>query len=244
MTGVAVGPISQAKPIMTFSIRLLVVAFVLSTVSLAAWADDGEYPILAEDGSLVANHRIPAELENSIEKMQDVVVAAHPNGKVTLYEFYDLNCPYCRQASADIDELVKSDPQLRLVLVPFAVLGIPSILAARVEYAVARLATPAKFYEFHRLVYQGRGVVDAQRAFAAAKQTGLDAKKVLAVANEQTFAEVMTAHVHLGDALQIQATPGFVIKGVVIVGYPGKAALTKVIASAERCGKVVCEAEK
>lgn len=226
---------------MTPLVRMLIAAALVLAAPMAVRADDGEFPILAEDGSLVANHSIPAELENAIGKMQDVVVAANPQGKVTLYEFYDLNCPYCRKASADIDELVKSNPQLRLVLVPFAVLGVPSILAARVEYAVARLASPEQFYRFHRLVYQGRGTIDAQRAFAAAQQTGLDMNKVLAVANEQTFAEVMTAHVHLGDALEIQATPGFVIKGVTIVGYPGKETLAKVIASVERCGKVVCD---
>jgi protein-disulfide isomerase len=53
----------------------------------------------------------------------------------------------------------------------------------------------------------------------------------------------MTAHVRLGDALGIQATPGFVIKGVAIVGYPGKVALQKMIASVQRCGAVICAGE-
>jgi protein-disulfide isomerase len=223
--------------------RFAFAAFVVAVGTLAgavAHADEGQFPIKADDGSLVANHRIPAELESAIEKLPDVVVAANPKGKVTLYEFYDLNCPYCRKASTDIDELVRANRELRLVLVPFAVLGIPSILAARVEYAVARLAAPQQFYEFHRLVYAGRGVVDDRRAFEAAQKIGLDMAKVRAIANEDSFAKVMTAHVRLGDALGIQVTPGLVIKGVAIVGYPGKAALAKVIASAQRCGAVVC----
>jgi protein-disulfide isomerase len=222
-----------------FTFAVLVVAAGTLAGAIAR-ADEGEFPIKADDGTTIANHRIPAELESAIEKLPDVVVAANPKGKVTLYEFYDLNCPYCRKALADIDEMVRANRQLRLVLVPFAVLGIPSILAARVEYAVARLATPRKFYEFHRLVYAGRGVVDDRRAFEAAQKIGLDMVKVRAIANEDSFAQVMTAHVRLGDALGIQATPGLVIKGVAIVGYPGKAALTKVIASAEKCGKVIC----
>ena len=210
------------------------------SAAFAARADDAEFPIMAEDGTPIANHRMPAEVEAQIEKLNDVVVAANPKGKVTLNEFYDLNCPYCRKASADIDELVKSNPNLRLVLVPFPVLGIPSILAARVEYAVAKLATPQQFYKFHRLVYSGRGTVDDKRAFAAAQAIGLDMAKVQQIASADSFGKDMTAHVHLGDALGIQATPGLVIKGVTIVGYPGKAALTKVIASVQRCGAVVC----
>lgn len=221
--------------------RLLLCAFVILIVPAAVRADVGELPIMADDGTPIANHRVPAEVESQIEKLAGVVVAANPKGKVTLNEFYDLNCPYCRKASADIDELVKSNPNLRLVLVPFPVLGIPSILAGRVEYAVAKLATPQQFYKFHRLVYAGRGTVDDKRAFAAAEKIGLDMDKVRQISNADSFAKDMTTHVRLGDKLGIQATPGLVIKGVTIVGYPGKAALTKIVASVERCGAVVCE---
>ncbi len=96
------------------------------------------------------------------------MVAANPQGDVTLVEFYDLNCPFCRRASAEIETMVKADPRLRLVLVPFPVLGIPSVLAGRVELAVAKSVPPEKFYEFHRAVYAGRGTIDGQRALAVA----------------------------------------------------------------------------
>ena len=145
-------------------------AFALSSMHAQAQGLPTQYPIKADDGTIIANHRITAELEDQIEKLQNVVVAANPKGKVTLYEFYDLNCPYCRKASSDIAELVRGNPELRLVLVPFPVLGIPSILAARVEYAVARLASASDFYKFHHLVYAGRGVIDDKRAFEAAPQ--------------------------------------------------------------------------
>lgn len=220
--------------------RLLLCAVLLLSFQAVARADEGEFPIKADDGTVIANHRVPGEAESQIEKLVGVVVAANPNGKITLNEFYDLNCPYCRKASADIDELVRSNKNLRLVLVPFPVLGIPSILGARVEYAVTKLATPQQFYKFHRLVYAGRGVVDDKRAFEAAKAIGLDMTKVQQLASADSFAADMKTHLRAGDALGIQATPGLVIRGVTINGYPGKAALAKVIASVERCGAVVC----
>jgi protein-disulfide isomerase len=220
--------------------KLLAILILSSGLAVAAQADSGDYPIKADDGEIIANHKIPADLEARIEKLPNVVVAANPNGKVTLHEFYDLNCPYCRQASADIDALVKSNPNLRLVLVPFPVLGIPSILAARIEYAVVKLATPEQFYKFHRLVYQGRGVIDDKRAFEAAKQVGLDAQKVFDLANSESFAADMKQHLQLGDALGIQATPGLVIKGVTFVGYPGRKALAGIVDAAQRCGQVMC----
>jgi protein-disulfide isomerase len=220
--------------------KFLAILILSSGLAVAAQADPGDYPIKADDGEIIANHKIPADLEARIEKLPNVVVAANPNGKVTLHEFYDLNCPYCRQASADIDALVKSNPNLRLVLVPFPVLGIPSILAGRIEYAVVKLATPEQFYKFHRLVYQGRGVIDDKRAFEAAKQVGLDAQKVFDLANSESFAADMKQHLQLGDALGIQATPGLVIKGVTFVGYPGRKALAGIVDAAQRCGQVMC----
>lgn len=221
--------------------RSFVIVMLSFGLAVAAQADPGDYPIKADDGEVIANHKIPADLEARIEKLPSVVIAANPAGKITLVEFYDLNCPYCRQASADIDALVKGNPNLRLVLVPFPVLGIPSILAGRIEYAVAKLATPEQFYRFHRLVYQGRGVIDDKRAFAAAKEIGLDPQKVLDLANSESFAADMKQHLQLGDALGIQATPGLIIKGVAFVGYPGKKALAGVVAAAQRCGEVMCK---
>jgi protein-disulfide isomerase len=217
----------------------LTVALLMLVAPLSAQADEGFYPIKADDGSVVANHRVPVELESQIEKLPGVAVVGNPRGEVTLNEFYDVNCPYCRKASADIDALLKSNPELRLVLVPFPVLGIASIQGTRVELAVKLLA-PKKFYAFHRMLDQSRGVVDGNRALAAAKTLGLDMAKVTKVANEDALADVMTAHVRLGDALAIQATPGFVIKGVAIVGYPGPRSLANLIQSVQRCDAVIC----
>lgn len=224
-------------------LRATLFAFIAALLLFAAQgarAEEGWFPIKADDGTIIANHRVPVELESQIEKLPGIVIVGNPRGEVTLNEFYDLNCPYCRLASKDIAKMIRSNPELRLVLVPFPVLGIPSIQAGKVEAAVARLATPKQFYEFHRSVYATRGVVDGSRAFAAAKALGLDMAKVEKIANSSDIVTNLLAHLRLGNALAIQATPGFVIKGVAIVGYPGPKSLAKVIESVQRCGKVVC----
>ena len=87
-------------------------------------------------------------------------------------EFYDLNCPYCRIASSDIADMVDLDSELRLVLVPYPILGIPSVGASRVELALAKLGTPQQFYDFHRRVYAQRGTTDGNRALAIAQELG------------------------------------------------------------------------
>ncbi|MGN6570201.1 MAG: thioredoxin domain-containing protein [Pseudolabrys sp.] len=220
--------------------RILAVAGLLA-MSFAAQADEGYYPIKADDGETIANHRVPVEIESLIETAPGIIVAGNPKGDVTLVEFYDVNCPFCRAASGDIDALMRSNKELRLVLVPFPVLGIPSIQGTRVELAVAKLTSAANFYKFHRMLDQDRGVVDGAKALAAAKAIGLDQKKVLEAANDDKLADVMKAHLKLGDALAIEATPGFVIKGVVLVGYPGPKSMAQIVASVEKCGAVICE---
>src|SRR5665647_3421248 len=94
----------------------LVAAAVFIVAASAALADDGQFPIKADDGTVIANHAVTSELESQIEKLPGVVVVGNVKGKVTLTEFYDLNCPYCRKASADIADLVRGNPELRFCL--------------------------------------------------------------------------------------------------------------------------------
>lgn len=197
-----------------------------------------ELPLVGDDGQRIANHSV--KLPGPIDQLPGVVVAANPGGSTTLVEFYDLNCPYCRIAAADIADLVELDPQLRLVLVPFPILGIPSIAASRVELAVAKLGTPQQFYAFHRKVYAQRGTTDGERALAIAQGLGLDAKALAKVGDSDEVTVIMKNHVRLGDALGLAATPSFVIGGVAILGYPGRYRLQAIVDAASTCGKVLC----
>jgi protein-disulfide isomerase len=197
-----------------------------------------EYPLTNNDGSALPNHTV--RLIGPIDRLPGVVVAANPNGKTTLYEFYDLNCPYCRAASADIAAMVERDQDLRLVLVPFPVLGIPSIMSGRVELAVAKLGTPKQFYEFHRKMYAQRGTIDGDRALAVARGLGFDQKALLSAGNGDDITAIMKNHLTVGDSLGLAATPSFVIDDVAILGYPGRERLQAIVNAAATCGKVMC----
>jgi protein-disulfide isomerase len=199
---------------------------------------ESELPLTADSGDRLANHSV--KLPGPIDRLPGVVVAVNPNGKITLVEFYDLNCPYCRVASTDIADMVDLDPQVRLVLVPFPVLGIASIEASRIELAVAKLGTPTQFYAFHRKVYVQRGTTDGNRAFDIARGLGLDAKKLIAVGNSDEVTEQMKNHVRLGDDLGLAATPSFIIGGVAVLGYPGRYRLQAIVDAMNNCGKVLC----
>lgn len=222
-------------------IRILAIGALLLSAPALAQAQAPRYPLKAADGSPIQNAVIKPDRVVGAEKLPGAVIAANPQGDVTLVEFYDLNCPFCRRASADVDALVQSDSGLRLVLVPFPVLGIPSILAGRVEIAASKSLTPQKFYQFHRALYAGRGTIDGQRAMALATgEFGLDTQKLIEAANDDGITETMKAHLRFADGFGIKATPSYLIHDVAIQGHPGRKTLQDVITSVRKCAKAVC----
>lgn len=223
-------------------VMLAVAVLLLAVAPSVAQSSDPEmqwdYPLLGDDGQHVSNHAV--KLPGPLDRLPGVTVAGNRHGKVTLAEFYDLNCPYCRQAAADIGELISQDRELRVLLVPYPVLGIASITASRVELAVGELGSPEQFYAFHRKMFARRGPNDGTRALEVAQSLGLNKDRLLTLADDDQITETMKSLVRLGTELRLQATPSFVIGNVAILGYPGPHALAAIVTAMARCGKVVC----
>jgi len=198
-----------------------------------------QFPLIGDDGGVVPNHTVT--LPVPIEKMPGVVTAANPDGKTTLIEFYDLNCPFCRIASVDIEDMVSTDGDLKLVLVPYPVLGPASVAASQVELALAQLATPQQFYAYHHKIYAQRGTITGLRAFQLARESGFDGRAIDSISDSDDVAQTIKAHLALGKSLGISATPGFIIGGVAVLGYPGRHALQAMIDAVRSCGKVACQ---
>jgi len=197
-----------------------------------------EYPLVGDEGQQVPNHTV--RLLGPIDWLPGVVVVGNLHGKKTLTELYDLNCPYCRAAAAAIGDMLDRDPELRLVLVPFPVLGVGSIEASRVELAIAKLGTPQQFYAFHRQIFSQRGTADAQRALEVARGLGFDERVLTAVGDSDETTRTMKNLFNLGDALGLLATPSFIVGGVAILGFPGQHELQAITDAAASCGKVMC----
>jgi len=197
-----------------------------------------EFPIVGDEGQRVPNHTV--KLLGPIDKLPGVVTVGNPNGKTTLVEFYDLNCPYCRIASTDVSDMVDVDAELKLVLVPYPVLGAASIGASRVELAIAKLGSPDRFYDFHRKIYSQHGTTDGPRALAIARDLGFDETALAAVAQSEETTHTMKELVRLGGSLGLAATPSFIVGNVAILGYPGRYRLQSIVDAASTCGKVAC----
>lgn len=206
----------------------------------AAQFGPSQYKIVASDGVEITNFDLAPGLLMRMGALKSLIPVGNPNGDVTLFQFYDLNCPYCRAASQDVDALLKSDPKLKLVFVPYPVLSIESVRGGLVEVVAGRMLPPEKFLEFHRRVYAGRGRIDGARVLDAAVAMGLDKQKVIDQAQTEETLAILRSHADFGGEAKLVGTPAYVLNGVAIVGHPGLKALQRVVAAARKCGKVVC----
>ena len=168
----------------------------------------------------------------------DEVVLGNPKGNVTFVEFFDYNCGYCKRAMGDMLTLLKSDPNLKIVLKEFPVLGPGSVEAARVAVAV-RMQAPKKYLEFHTKLLGGRGHADGARALAVAKEIGLDMDRVRKDIKSPEVDKTLKQDFGLAQALGLNGTPSYVVGDNVVVGAVGLATLKQKIANA-RCGKDAC----
>lgn len=147
-------------------------------------------------------------------------VIGNPEGDVTLVEFFDYNCPYCKAAMSDVQRLIKEDPGLRVVLKEFPVLGEDSVEAARVAVAV-NLVAPEKYEEFHYTLLLERGQVNGNRALAVAEEIGIDPARLRPLLDTEEVEDTINEVYEIAGQLNLSGTPSFVTANEAIVGAVG-----------------------
>ena len=168
------------------------------------------------------------------------VVLGNKDGDVSFVEFFDYNCGYCKRAMADMLDLMKTDPKLKVVLKEFPVLSQGSVEAAQVAVAV-RMQDPTgkKYLDFHQKLLGGRGAADKARAMAAAKDAGLDTARIEKDLASPEVRATIEENFKLAEAMGMNGTPSYVIGKQVVIGAVGLDNLREKIGVA-RCGKATC----
>ena len=181
-----------------------------------------------------------AGLAKTLEEKKSVLydstrqmVLGNPKGDVTVVEFFDYNCGYCKRALGDMLALIDKDPKVRIVLKEFPVLGQGSTEAARVSVAVSRIA-PDKYLDFHKRMLSVRGAADHAKAMETAKEAGIDMKALEKALTDKEVVNTLEEVYGLASGLGLSGTPSYVVGNDVVPGAIGYAKLQARVAEA-RC---------
>jgi protein-disulfide isomerase len=178
--------------------------------------------------------------QSPLYKSENQAVIGNPNGKVTLIEFFDYNCGYCKKALDDLARLMKENPDLRVVLKDLPILSPGSIDAAAIAAAARNQFKGEKFWEFHQKLLGSRGQVGKAQALAVAKDLGADMDKLNKDAIAPGVKEGIEENDQLAKGLMMNGTPSYVVGGEVIVGAVGYDQLKAKLDNVRKCGKAAC----
>lgn len=162
------------------------------------------------------------------------LVAGNPQGDVTVLEFFDYNCSYCRKMAPRLGELLGEDAGLRLVYKEFPVLGPGSVFAAKAALAAQK---QGRYQAFHEALMQASGPLTQAEVLEIAQSMGLDTERLEADMKDPAIEEAIERNFALAQDLGIFATPSFVIDGQIHRGAADLDTLRGLIRQARREAK-------
>lgn len=176
-----------------------------------------------QTGALIDAHR------TAIETPFAGAIAGNPKGDVTLVEYFDYACGYCRATVGDVDKLVASDPGVRVVFKELPILSPWSADAAKLSLVAAQAG---KFVAFHHALY-GAGPLDASKVVQAGTAAGLDAHS----ADSPAIAAEIATNLETARALRLSGTPSFVVGNQLLAGAVGYQGLKDAVDKARAAKK-------
>ncbi len=167
----------------------------------------------AADGDLITT--------NAKEIFEDgfSIVRGNPDGDITLVEFADYNCGFCKRAHTEVENFVEADGNIRLVIKEFPILGDGSVLAARAALASARQEDGAKYPEFNDALMIHRGAHNEASVIRIAEQVGLDVAKLRVDMEDDAIKDQINRTYALAQKLRINGTPAFIMGDQVVRGF-------------------------
>lgn len=158
-------------------------------------------------------------------------LGGNPAGDVTLVEFFDYNCPYCRQVASVMNDAEAADPQLRIVYKEFPILGANSVYAAKAALAAHR---QGRYAAFHKALMQANGAANPESVLAVAADVGLDVERLKTDMEDLTIQDAIDRNLALARDLRITGTPGFVVGERILRGATDLKTLQGLIREARR----------
>ncbi|MGL5010422.1 MAG: DsbA family protein [Paracoccaceae bacterium] len=162
-------------------------------------------------------------------------VGGNPDGDITIVEFMDYRCGYCRKAHEEVNALVNGDGNIRYIVKEFPILGDQSLLSSQFAVAVQQLHGPDAYKAAHNALITLRADATPETLGQLATDLGHDPAAILARMDSPEVRAVIEANYALGQAMEINGTPTFVLGGTLLRGYVELDAMTQIVAN-ERAG--------
>jgi len=179
----------------------------------------GTTPILAED---LSRAEIEALVLDTIRANPEIVMEAiealqarNPDGDVTIVEFFDYNCGYCRRVFGDVKALIAADSNVRVVMREWPILGEASVFAARASLASRK---QGKFEEFHVALMEQNGRASEEVVMKVAADLGMDTDQLRRDMEAPDVAAHIQTSQQLTQALGLNGTPAFVFGSELVPG--------------------------
>lgn len=165
----------------------------------------------------------------TLERDPNAPILGNPDGDVTIVEFFDYNCPYCKRAMPEVNDLMAEDTNVRLVLREWPILSEGSAFAARAALASRQ---QGKYAEMHDALMTMRGKVEAEAVLRIAGEVGLDVEKLKTDMQSPEVEEHLATSMRLAEALGFNGTPSFVVGDQLIPGFVEKPQLVEAVTAA------------
>jgi len=157
-------------------------------------------------------------------------VGGNPEGDITLVEFMDYRCGYCKRAFPEVESLIETDGNIRLIVKEFPILGEQSVLASRFAIATLNVAGDEGYKQVHDALMTFRGDITEPALARLAEGFGLDADAIAAEMGSEAVTEVINKNRALGQRLNITGTPSFVMEDQMLRGYVPLDAMQQIVA--------------
>ncbi|HXA69334.1 MAG TPA: DsbA family protein [Stellaceae bacterium] len=191
-------------------------------------------------GDARAKEQAAADTRAQIAKHKDELVhdtkspeGGNPAGDVTIVEFFDYRCPYCKQVEPELEALLKEDGRIRVVYKEFPILGPESMIATRISLAALQ-QSPQKYARLHAALMSAKGQLSQDSVLKAAEAAGLDVGRIKTDMNGPEVDAHIKRNYDLAETLNIRGTPAFIVGNEMTPGAVDLPMFKKLVADARK----------
>lgn len=184
-----------------------------------------------QDAQTVNDETLIAVNAEALYLDQNSYMGGNPQGDVTIVEFLDYRCGFCKRAHPEVTELINSDGNIRFIIKEFPILGDQSVLASRFAISTLRNVGPEAYAKVHDSLMTIRGDISKSSLKRLAKSLDLDAGLIIKAMDDEAITAIIAENRLLAQRMQITGTPSFVMGAQMVRGYVPLDGMEEIVAN-------------